>query len=286
MKKLSIPAFTLVTVLILLPSVVTSQIPVYIIDAFTDKVFTGNPAAVCPLSEWLEDNVLQSIAFENNLSETAFFVKAEDTYSLRWFTPATEVDLCGHGTLASAYVLFEYLGYRDSTILFETKSGRLTVTKKNDILYMNFPAIATSPIETPETLVKSLGAKPREVLLGSGLYLVVFETENEIKMLSPDFHIMKKLNKAVVVTAKGGRSVDFVSRCFIPHLGIPEDPVTGYAHCALVPYWAGILKNTHFQALQLSERGGKLYCEYLGDRVIIGGKAVTYSSGLITNQVE
>lgn len=262
------------------------EIPIYIIDAFTDKRFSGNPAAVCPLSEWLEDDVLQSIASENNLSETAFFVKDKDIYNLRWFTPEVEVDLCGHATLASAYVIFKHLNYEYSEIVFETKSGRLTVKKEKDILYMDFPVIDTSPVEIPEKLIQSLGAKPKEVLQGSWLYLAVFENESEIKTLNPDFSIMKKLEKDVVVTAKGNKSADFVSRCFAPSVGIPEDPVTGSSHCALVLYWSRKLKKTHFHALQLSKRGGELYCEYLGDRVIIGGKAVTFSIGRITLEKE
>jgi PhzF family phenazine biosynthesis protein len=263
-----------------------NSLSIYIIDAFTDKKFTGNPAAVCPLSEWLEDNVLQSIASENNLSGTAFFVKDKDIYNLRWFTPEVEVNLCGHATLASAYVIFEHLNYEGSEIVFETKNGRLTVKKKNDILLIDFPAITTSPIEIPEKLIQSLGAKPREVLLGSWLYLAIFDNESEIKALNPDFSLMRELDKSVVVTAIGNKSVDFVSRCFAPDVGIPEDPVTGSSHCALVPYWAGKLNKTYFRVRQLSKRGGNLYCEYSGDRVIIGGKAVTFSVGRITLEKE
>jgi PhzF family phenazine biosynthesis protein len=259
----------------------TIEIPIYIIDAFTDKRFSGNPAAVCTLSEWLEDDVLQSIASENNLSETAFFVKEGGIFNLRWFTPEVEVDLCGHATLASAYVIFKYLGYEHSEIVFETKSGRLKVKKDNDILLMEFPALETSPIEIPETLTQCLGVKPKEVLQGSWLYLAVFENEGEIKKISPDFSLMKKLDKDVVVTAKGNDSADFVSRCFAPSVGIPEDPVTGSSHCALVPYWSEKLMKNKFRASQLSKRGGELYCEYVGDKVIIGGKAVTYSIGRI-----
>jgi PhzF family phenazine biosynthesis protein len=259
----------------------TLKIPIYIIDAFTDKRFSGNPAAVCPLSEWLEDDVLQSIASENNLSETAFFVRDEGIFNLRWFTPEVEVDLCGHATLASAYVIFKHLKYEHSEIVFETKSGRLTVKKDNNILLMEFPALETSPIEVPEILTQCLGIKPKEVLQGSWLYMAVFENEGEIKKISPDFSLMKKLDKDVVVTAKGNDSADFVSRCFAPSVGIPEDPVTGSSHCALVPYWSEKLMKSKFKALQLSKRSGELYCEYLGDKVIIGGKAVTYSVGRI-----
>jgi PhzF family phenazine biosynthesis protein len=244
------------TVLIFLPLGMLGQMPIYIVDAFTDKVFSGNPAAVCPLQEWLSDDVLQSIAFENNLSETAFFVKDNDMYQLRWFTPETEVDLCGHATLASAYVIFEHLNFQGPTIVFDTKSGRLTVWKKNDILYMDFPAIATSPVEIPDSLVKSLGVKPEEVLKGPELYLAVFENEDEIKAIKPDFGFMEKLDKSIIVTAKGNNSIDFVSRFFAPNVGIPEDPVTGFAHCALVPYWAGKLKKTDFQAFNYQGAGG------------------------------
>jgi PhzF family phenazine biosynthesis protein len=259
----------------------TMEIPIYIVDAFTEKNFSGNPAAVCPLSEWLEDNLLQSIAFENNLSETAFFVKNGDIYQLRWFTPQVEVDLCGHATLASAHVLFEHLSYKGSQIVFETKSGQLIVKREKELYLMDFPVISTTPDTSPKILEQCLGARPVEVLKGSWFYLAILENKDEIKRLDPDFNLMKKMEKAVIITSKGSDSIDFVSRCFAPHEGIPEDPVTGSSHCALVPFWSGKLHKTTFYAQQLSKRGGELYCEYLGNRVIIGGKAVTFSIGQI-----
>jgi len=258
-----------------------TEIPVYIVDAFTEKHFSGNPAAVCPLHEWLNDSILQSIAFEINLSETAFFVTKGKIYELRWFTPEVEVDLCGHGTLAAAHVIFNHLNYANSQIEFDTKSGRLTVGRNKELYLMDFPSIVTTPQEYPEILEQSLGAKPDEVFVGSWLYLAIYENGDVIKDLDPDFELMEKLDKAVVVTAKGYEDIDFVSRCFSPDVGIPEDPVTGSAHCALVPYWSGRLNKTTFYARQLSRRGGELYCEYAGERVIIGGKAVTFSIGQI-----
>ena len=257
------------------------DIPIYIVDAFTEKRFSGNPAAVCPLLEWLDDDLLQSIASENNLSETAFFVKRGDTFELRWFTPKVEVDLCGHATLASAHVLFEHLNYKKPQIVFETKSGRLVVKRNKELYIMDFPAINTTSVKSPKILEQCLEAKPTEVEKGSWFYLAIFEHEDDIKRLDPDFNLMKKMEKAVIVTSKGHDSIDFVSRCFAPNEGIPEDPVTGSAHCALVPFWSNRLSKTTFYAKQVSKRGGELYCEYIGDRVIIGGKAVTFSIGRI-----
>jgi PhzF family phenazine biosynthesis protein len=257
------------------------DVPVYIVDAFTDKPFSGNPAAVCPLPEWINDSILQNIAAEINLSETAFFVKRGEVYELRWFTPEVEVDLCGHGTLAAAHVIFDHLNYGNSQIEFATKSGGLTVSRNKELYLMDFPSIVTTPQEYPEILEQSLGAEPDEVLVGSWLYLAVYEDGNVIGNLDPDLVLMEKLGKAVVVTAKGSDDIDFVSRCFSPDVGIPEDPVTGSAHCALVPYWSARLNKTTFFARQLSRRGGELYCELAGERVIIGGKAVTFSIGRI-----
>jgi PhzF family phenazine biosynthesis protein len=257
------------------------EVPIYIVDAFTENRFSGNPAAVCPLSEWLDEDLLQAIASENNLSETAFFIERGDVYELRWFTPEVEVDLCGHATLASAHVLFEHLNYSKPQIVFETKSGRLVVERKKELYIMDFPAISTTPVKSPKILKQCLRAVPTEVEKGSWFYLAVFEDEDDVKRLYPDFNMMKKLEKAVIVTSKGRDSVDFVSRCFAPNEGIPEDPVTGSSHCALVPFWSNRLNKTSFYAKQLSKRGGELHCEYLGDRVIIGGKAVTFSIGRI-----
>jgi PhzF family phenazine biosynthesis protein len=256
-------------------------IPIYIVDTFTKKRFSGNPAAVCPLSEWLDDDLLQSIASENNLSETAFFVKKGDFYELRWFTPVVEVNLCGHATLASAHVLFQHLNYQNSKIIFQTKSGKLLIKRTQELYIMDFPAIYATPQKSIKLLEQCLRATPTEVLMGGEFYLAVFKNAAEIKKLDPDFVLMNKLEKAVIATSKGSGEVDFVSRFFAPNFGIPEDPVTGSAHSALVPFWSGQLGKTTFYAQQLSKRGGELYCEYQGDRIIIGGKAITYSIGQI-----
>jgi PhzF family phenazine biosynthesis protein len=257
------------------------EIPIYIVDAFTETMFKGNPAAVCPLLEWLDDDLLQSIACENNLSETAFFVKQGEIYELRWFTPQVEVDLCGHATLASAHVIFKHLDYKNSQIVFETKSGQLIVKRNKELYLMNFPALSATLVKSPKILEQCLGEKPIEVLMGSWFYLGVFENDEKIKRIEPDFDLMKELEKDVIITAIGRDGKDFVSRCFAPNVGIPEDPVTGSAHCALAPFWAAKLGKTKFNAQQLSKRGGELYCEYIGDRVIIGGKAITFSHGKI-----
>jgi len=258
------------------------KIALYIIDAFTDERFAGNPAAVCPLSEWLDDKLLQSIAAENNLSETAFFVKEGDGFGLRWFTPRVEVALCGHATLASAFVLFKYLNHESPQIRFNTKSGELLVKKDRDVLVMDFPARKPVPIQTPEQLVQALGKKPLAVLQSPDTYLAVYENEDDILSIKPDFSLVEKLDmRCVIVTAKGGAS-DFVSRFFAPKVGIPEDPVTGSAHCTLIPYWSEKLGKTSLYAVQVSQRRGELYCEDMGERVGIGGKAVTYAVGEIT----
>ena len=257
-------------------------IPLYIIDAFTENRFAGNPAAVCPLAEWLDDKTLQSIAEENNLSETAFFTQENSVFRLRWFTPKVEVNLCGHATLASAYVLFKHLNYDDSQIIFETKSGQLTVKKDGDLLLMDFPAYKPLPINMPEQLIQGLGSKPLEVLQSPDTYLAVYDNEDEILSIVPDFSLIEKLDmNCVIVTAKGKKS-DFVSRFFAPKMGVPEDPVTGSAHCTLIPYWAEKLNKTSLFAMQLSKRRGELCCQYLDDRVSIGGKAVTYAVGKIS----
>jgi PhzF family phenazine biosynthesis protein len=256
-------------------------IPLYVIDAFTEKRFSGNPAAVCPLTEWLDDRTLQSIAEENNLSETAFFVREKGVFRLRWFTPKAEVSICGHATLASAYCIFEHLKHENSQIIFETQSGQLTVKKDADLLMMDFPAHKPVPVNTPEQLIHGLGSRPLEVLQSPDTYLAVYDNEGDILSIGPDFSLIEKLDmKCVIVTAKGSES-DFVSRFFAPQLGILEDPVTGSAHSTLIPYWATRLNKTSLYAIQLSKRRGELYCEYLDNRVSIGGKAVTYAVGEI-----
>jgi len=256
------------------------KIPIYQVDAFSKKVFGGNPAAVCLMEAWPANDVLQNIAAENNLSETAFIVqRTKDLYDLRWFTPSVEIDLCGHATLASAFVIFSYLNSALSTVHFKTTSGQLSVTRLGELLSMNFPARKSIPTKKSHDLSQALGAEPLEVLKSRDL-LAVFEDEFVIKNLSPDFEKLKLIRDvfAIIVTARGNRS-DFVSRFFAPNAGIFEDPVTGSAHCTLIPYWADRLKKNHLHALQLSKRGGELFCENLGDRVLISGNAVLFAKG-------
>jgi PhzF family phenazine biosynthesis protein len=256
------------------------QIELYQIDAFTSEVFKGNPAAVCPLEKWLPDKIMQSIALENNLSETAFFVPEGDGFHLRWFTPKAEVDLCGHATLASAFALFEILGYAKDEIKFASKSGELIVKKEGNWLVMNFPSQPGLPCEASNDLIEGLGKTPTETQVTDD-YLAVFESEADILAIQPDFERLKRLGgRGVIITAKG-EEVDFVSRFFAPNVGINEDPVTGSAHCKLTPFWAEKIRKTKFTARQLSQRGGELRCELAGERVLISGKAVLYLQGKI-----
>jgi len=256
------------------------KIPIFQIDAFTDKVFAGNPAAVCPLEYWLEDEVLQNIAAENNLSETAFFVDRGDFFQLRWFTPQTEVDLCGHATLAAAYVLFNHLGYKEKTIRFKTRSGILSVSQNDELLTMNFPSADLIKVDTPPDLIEGLGYEPVATYQSDDL-LALYDSEEMVARLDPDFMKLSELSaRGIIVTAKGN-SVDFVSRFFAPAVGIPEDPVTGSAHCTLIPYWAEKLGKTRMTAKQVSCRGGDLICENKKDGVVIGGQARLYMEGKI-----
>lgn len=255
-------------------------IPIYQADAFTDKLFGGNPAAVCPLEEWLPDETMQKIAIENNLSETAFFVKNETGFKLRWFTPEYEIDLCGHATLASAHILFTQLGYADEAVHFDTvKAGHLIVTKAGDKYVLDFPSRPPILIEPPIGLAEALSEKQPLEVLRSRDYFVVYETEDDIRDISPDFFKLSKMDTVGVIVTAPGRDVDFVSRFFEPGAGVSEDPVTGSAHCNLIPYWAGKLSKTKLHAFQLSERKGELWCELKGDRVLISGNAVTYLKG-------
>ena len=258
------------------------RLPMYQVDAFTDSLFGGNPAAVCPLDAWLPDATMQAIAAENNLAETAFFVRDGGDYALRWFTPTVEVDLCGHATLASGHVVFNFLEpKRDSVSFHTTKAGTLTVRRRGDMLVMDFPARPAEPREPPPGLLAALGGRPREVL-GARDCLVVYDTAAEVAALKPDLTALGKVDCwAAIVTAPGENGIDFVSRFFAPAQGVPEDPVTGSSHCTLVPYWAKRLGKTQFEARQLSRRGGALRCALQGDRVSIGGKAVVYLEGRI-----
>jgi predicted PhzF superfamily epimerase YddE/YHI9 len=258
------------------------RLPMYQVDAFTDSLFGGNPAAVCPLDAWLPDATMQAIAAENNLAETAFFVRDGGDYALRWFTPTVEVDLCGHATLASGHVVFSFLEPRRESVGFHTvKAGTLTVSRRGDLLVMDFPSRPAEPCEPPPGLLAALGGRPREVL-GARDCLVVYDTAADVAALEPDLTALGKVDCwAAIVTAPGDNGIDFVSRFFAPAQGVPEDPVTGSAHCTLVPYWAKRLGKTQFEARQLSRRGGALGCALNGDRVSIGGKAITYLEGQI-----
>ncbi|MDP2110237.1 MAG: PhzF family phenazine biosynthesis protein [Thiobacillus sp.] len=257
------------------------KIKQYQVDAFATRAFEGNPAAVCPLESWLDDGLLQAIAEENNLSETAFFVPSEIGFDLRWFTPLKEVDLCGHATLATAHVLFDILGYAGPSITFETRSGELIVERKGEWLEMNFPACPPTPCEPSEILSKGLGQQPLEVL-AAGDYLAVFDSEATVRAITPDMALLGKLDLRGVIITAPGTGVDFVSRFFAPKFGIPEDPVTGSAHCTLAPYWAGRLGKRLLSARQVSKRGGSLTCELKGDRVLLSGSAVTVMEAEIT----
>jgi len=247
----------------------------YQVDAFATRAFEGNPAAVCPLERWLDDALLQAIAEENNLSETAFFVPTPKGYALRWFTPLREVDLCGHATLAAAHVLFDHLGYAGQVIRFETRSGELSVERQGGRLAMNFPSIPPAPCSAPDILAQALGERPIEVLAADD-YLAVFDCEASVRAITPDLALLGRLDRRGVIITAPGTEVDFVSRFFAPKFGIPEDPVTGSAHCALAPYWAGRLGKTSLTARQVSRRGGSLVCEIKGDRVLLAGQAVTF----------
>ncbi|MBU1718121.1 MAG: PhzF family phenazine biosynthesis protein [Bacteroidetes bacterium] len=255
---------------------------IFQIDAFSDKIFSGNPAAVCPLDEWLSDDTMQKIAMENNLAETAFYVRQGDKFELRWFTPTIEVDLCGHATLAAAYVLFYLENYPESEICFYSpKSGNLIVRRQDDFLTMNFPTDIVEHIDLFSDLTAGFNQKPIEALKGKTDYLLVFENETEIMSIIPDFDKISKLNaRGIIVTSKGDK-VDFVSRFFAPQSGVNEDPVTGSAHTTLIPYWANILDKNELTAMQLSKRRGYLKCKYLNDRVEISGQAKLYLTGLI-----
>lgn len=255
-------------------------IPYYEVAAFTAVPFAGNPAGVCLLEEWLPDSQLQSIATENNLSETAFVVGSGVHYELRWFTPTCEVELCGHATLASAHVLFHHVRISGPQILFETKTGTLSVSLAATCLMLDFPSQPPTCSDLPaDQLCDALGATP-ELIFRDRDYLAVFDSENAIRALRPDFPKVEALQSAVIVTAPGN-DCDFVSRYFAPNFGIPEDPVTGSIHCSLIPYWSKRLRKSELYARQVSPRGGRLFCEDRGDRVGIGGNAVTYLVGKI-----
>jgi len=255
---------------------------IYQVDAFAEKVFQGNPAAVVHLEDWLEDKLMQEIAMENNLSETAFFVKTDAGYHIRWFTPEFEIDLCGHATLASAYIIKNFVEPHLAEINFTTqKAGALRAMAKDGIYTLDFPSRMPQPCQTPGQLLKSLGITTAVEVLKSRDYFVVLPNEDAVKNADPDFTLIKELDSVgVIVTAKG-QSADVVSRCFYPGAGIPEDPVTGSAHCNIVPYWSEKLGKSKLFCKQLSQRGGDLHCELQGDRVLMSGKCVLYLEGEI-----
>lgn len=258
------------------------ELPIYQVDAFASRVFEGNPAAVVPLDDLLPDDVMQSIAAENNLSETAFFIRSGGEYKLRWFTPSTEVDLCGHATLASAFVIFEFIEPDRSSVLFDTRSGLLTVERRGPLLAMDFPARPPERVQPCPGLVEALGGRPKEIW-ASRDYMVVYESEEEVRALRPDYGRLAAADRfAVIVTAPAKtEGYDFVSRFFAPAAGVPEDPVTGSAHCTLVPWWAQRLEKRRLRARQVSPRSGDLECEWKGGRVEIAGRAVLYLKGTV-----
>jgi PhzF family phenazine biosynthesis protein len=263
------------------------NIPLYQVDAFTSELFSGNPAAVCLLDSWLEDSVLQAIAQENNLSETAFLLAQGDGFELRWFTPVTEVALCGHATLASALVVFDCMNWPLAEVAFLTrKSGTLRVTKRNNLLVMDFPAISTQPISPPQGLERALGLAPDTSPVGvfrAGEDLMItLSSEQQVRSLQPDISMLTEIEYRGIIVTSAGDNCDFVSRFFAPRCGVAEDPVTGSAHCALIPYWSKILNKPDLHARQLSRRGGELFCQDQGDRVEIAGHARLYLRGEIT----
>ena len=262
------------------------KLPLYWVDAFTDRIFHGNPAAVVPLAAWPEAALMQRIAFENNLAETAFFVRTgAGRFHLRWFTPELEMDLCGHATLASAFVIFTQLGEAGDRLVFDTLSGPLTVTRRDARLELDFPsrpAIAVPPAQVPPTLIAGLGGTPPEWIGKSRDYICIYPSTEAVLALKPDFAALNQIDViGIIATGPGRDGIDFVSRFFAPNCGVPEDPVTGSSHCTLVPYWAERLGKTKLRARQVSVRGGDLICELAGDRVKMAGHAVLYLRGEI-----
>ena len=255
---------------------------IFQVDAFTNKLFKGNPAAICPLNEWISDKLMQSIAEENNLSETAFFVKSQDGYDLRWFTPASEIDLCGHATLAAAHIIFTALNYKEKIVEFNTKSGRLTVEKKGDWYTLDFPTEEVTAFETPALLEDAIKTTVLCSFKGKWKYLIEIQDEETLLNLDPNFQLLGQVGSDGIIVTSKGDTVDFVSRFFAPNIGINEDPVTGSAHTLLIPYWAKKLNKTNLEAIQLSKRTGYLKCEYLGDRVQMSGQAITFLKGQLT----
>ena len=261
------------------------KLDIYQIDAFASRPFTGNPAAVVPLESWLPDDVMLNIAMENNLAETAYFVPNGEGYDLKWFTPTVEMDLCGHATLASAYLIFEVLGADKTKLSFHTRSGELTVEKKDGRYELDFPARPATAVDAPAGLIEAIGAEPTEILKSRD-YMLVYESEADILAIKPDFNSLMRINTHAVIVTAPGEGSDFVSRFFAPEVGVPEDPVTGSAHCTLIPYWAERLGKNELFARQVSQRGGEIHCELIGDRVKMAGDAVLYLKGEIYVEAE
>lgn len=257
------------------------ELPLYQLDAFAGRRFAGNPAAVCPLESWIGDDLMQAIANENNLPETAFLVREGDGYRIRWFTPTHEVALCGHATLAAAYVVATHLQPGARAIEFASKSGVLKVSRDGDLYVLDFPANPPQPVAPPEGLAAALGATPAETFVTGIWCLAVFRDAGEVADLKPDMARLAALSADAVIATAPGEGCDFVSRCFVPKLGIPEDPVTGSAHCVLTPYWSARLGKAKLAARQISARGGELACGFVGDRVTIAGQVVPYLEGRI-----
>lgn len=259
------------------------KVKLFQVDAFTDKTFGGNPAAVCVFDKWPSDQLMQNIAAENNLAETAFLVKDKHGYEIRWFTPTVEVDLCGHATLAGAYVVFNFQNYKGETISFKSKnSGILYVLKKDNLLTLDFPVDKILKTNIPDGLQEALGTnKIIEVYKGKTDYLVVLQDQQQVLSIEPNMYLLNQIEARGIIVTSAGDNVDFVSRFFGPRVGVPEDPVTGSAHTTLIPYWAEKLNKKNLKAQQLSKRGGELYCELSGERVFIGGKAALYLEGEI-----
>lgn len=257
------------------------KLPIYQIDAFAEKVFEGNPAAIVPLENWLTDLEMQKIALENNLSETAFFVPVERGFHIRWFTPVAEVNLCGHATLATAHVIFNHLNFEGNEILFNSKSGILKVTRENDLIVLNFPASPVNSVEIPADIAKAFHIQPVACYRGRDDYMLVYKNETQVKELKPDFQQLVYAKTRGVICSSLSEKYDFVSRFFAPAVGVNEDPVTGSAHTMLIPFWSEKLGKKELTARQISARGGILHCKNLGERVAIGGKAVTYLVGEI-----
>ncbi len=255
---------------------------IYHVNAFSSNPFTGNPAAVVPLDFWLSETIMQQIASQNNLSETAFFVKTTDGFHIRWFTPTVEVKLCGHATLASAYVIFEILGFQGDIITFESKSGPLYVSKNGQEIFLNFPAVVAEELKILTGIEEAMNAIPIQIYEVGDDVLLIFENETAVANLKPDFGLLSKINARGVIASSKSETYDFVCRFFAPKVGVNEDPVTGSAFTKLIPYWSAILEKTKMNACQISQRRGDVSCELLDDRVLIGGKANLYLHGEIS----